>query len=363
MPPLSIMIKPASSLCNLRCSYCFYCDVAEKREVFDLGIMKEETAGRLVKSALEFADGESVAFAFQGGEPLIAGLDFFRNFVRLVKENNRKNSRIFFSVQTNGTLLDSQWCEFLRENEFLVGLSLDGDREGNRFRVDKNGKSTYFKVLKAAQLLKNHSVEFNILTVLTGACANDCEKAYKYFRDNGFHYLQFIPCLRPFGSNEQSELFMTNSQYANYLIRIFNLYVKDFVRGNYVSVRQFDNYVRMYLGERAEQCSLCGHCTHQLVVEGNGNLYPCDFYCTDEWLLGNIESVCVKDALNGKKATEFIKESLFVPEKCKVCRFFSLCRAQGCKRQRESEDYCEAYKTFFSACLPLFRVFSKTGEH
>lgn len=363
MPPLSIMIKPASSLCNLRCRYCFYCDVAKTRDVPNFGVMKEATAEKLVKSALDFANGESIAFAFQGGEPLIAGLDYFKSFVRFVSENNAKGSRIFFSIQTNGTLLSDEWCEFLRENEFLVGLSLDGDREGNHFRVDENGKSTYFKVLKAASLLKKHNVEFNILTVLTGYCADRCEKVYKYFRDNGFRYLQFIPCLRPFESDEQSEMYMTNRQYAEFLIRIFNLYVKDFVRGNYVSVRQFDNYVRMYLGEKAEQCSLCGHCTHQLVVEGNGSLYPCDFYCTDEWLLGNIDCVSVKAALTGKKDTDFIRESLTVPEKCKVCRYFSLCRAQGCKRQKESEDYCEAYKAFFSSCLPLFRAFAKFDEH
>lgn len=357
------MIKPASSLCNLRCKYCFYCDVAKTRDVPNFGVMTTLTAEKLVKSAFEFADGESVAFAFQGGEPLIAGLDYFRNFVQYVKDNNRKNSRVFLSVQTNGTLLDEEWCVFFRENEFLVGLSLDGDREGNRFRVDADGKSTYFRVLKAAQLLKKHEVEFNILTVLTGDCAERCEKVYKYFRDNGFHYLQFIPCLRPFESKEQSGLYMTNRQYADFLIRIFNLYVKDFVRGNYVSVRQFDNYVRMYLGERAEQCSLCGHCTHQLVVEGNGNLYPCDFYCTDEWLLGNIEDTSVENALTGKKAAEFIRESLVVPQECRQCRFFSLCRAQGCKRQKLSENYCEAYKAFFSACLPLFRVFAKSDEH
>lgn len=359
MPPLSIMIKPASSLCNLRCKYCFYCDVAQSRESFSFGVMKEETAERLVKSALEFADGESVAFAFQGGEPLLAGLDYFRSFVRFVKENNKKNSRIFYSVQTNGTLVTDEWCDFLRENEFLVGLSLDGDREGNRFRVDAKGGNSYFKILKAAEKFKSRGVEFNILIVLTGFCADRCEKIYKYFRDNGFGYLQFIPCLRPFGDESESELYMTNSQYASFLIKTFNLYVKDFVRGNYVSVRYFDNLARMYLGEKPEQCGVCGFCSHQLVAEGNGNLYPCDFFCTDDWLLGNIDEISVREAVTGKKALDFIRESLAVPEKCKNCRFYSLCRAQGCKRQRLHADYCEAYKAFFSACLPFFSLFKK----
>lgn len=359
MPPLSIMIKPASSLCNLRCKYCFYCNVASIREVKSFGVMSNDTAGNLIKNALRFADGESVAFAFQGGEPLIAGMDYFRFFVDTVKKYNEKHSRIFYSIQTNGTLVDNDWARFFCQNEFLVGLSLDGDFDGNKFRVDANGQNAYYKIQRAANKLKKHKVEFNLLTVLTGYCAENCERIYKFFRSNGFKFLQFIPCLRPFGSNEESELYMTPEQYSNFLIRIFNLYVKDFVRGNYVSIRQFDNLVRMYLGQKPEQCGMCGYCSHQFVIEGNGNVYPCDFYCTDEWLLGNINSNSLEQMANGEKATAFLKESLFVPEKCKKCRFYSLCRAGGCKRQRADSDYCSAYKTFFSGCLPLFRVFQK----
>ena len=126
-----------------------------------------------------------------------------------------------------------------------------------------------------------------------------------------------------------------------------------------MSIRQFDNWVRMYLGERAEQCGLMGHCTHQFVVEGNGNIYPCDFYCTDEWLLGNINEADLESLAKGEKARDFIMESLNVKTECKQCRFFPLCRGGGCKRNIESADYCKAYKRFFGACLPLFRMFRK----
>ena len=358
MPALSIMIKPASSLCNLRCKYCFYCDVAAHRDEFSLGVMNEDTAERLIKSAFEFADGCSVAFAFQGGEPLIAGIDYFRCFVALAEKYNTKKSEIYYSIQTNGTLVDAEWARFFCENKFLVGLSLDGDYEGNKFRLDANGQNSYYKITKAAKLFEKHGVEFNILTVLTGYCAENAERIYKHFRKEGFHYLQFIPCLRPMGDNTQSELYMTPEQYSDFLIRIFNLYVKDFVRGNYMSIRQFDNWVRMYLGQRPEQCGLAGHCTHQFVCEGNGNIYPCDFYCTDEWLLGNINEAELQTMASSEKATAFIKESLPVPEKCKTCRFLKICRAGGCKRNRASEDYCESYRKFFSSCLPLFRAFT-----
>ena len=359
MPPLSIMIKPASSLCNLRCKYCFYCDVAAHRDEFSLGKMELDTAENLIKSALSFAEGCSVAFAFQGGEPLIAGIDYFRSFVSLVEKYNEKKSEIFYSIQTNGLLVDDDFARFFRQNKFLVGLSLDGDFEGNKFRVDSKGQNSYYKITRAANKFIKHGVEFNILTVLTGYCAENAERIYKHFRSMGYKYIQFIPCLRPMGDNTQSELYMTSEQYADFLIKIFNLYVKDFTRGNYISIRQFDNWVRMYLGERPEQCGLMGHCTHQFVAEGNGNIYPCDFYCTDEWLLGNINEKSLEEMAKGKKACEFIKESIPVNEKCKGCRFYPICRQGGCKRNRESADYCSSYMKFFSSCLPLFRLFGR----
>lgn len=357
MPPLSMMIKPASSLCNLSCEYCFYRDVSEHREHLGFGMMDKNTAYTLIKKSLEFANGESAAFAFQGGEPTLAGLDYFKFFVDTVNELNTKNSRVFYSIQTNGTTINGEWADFFAQNHFLVGLSLDGDYDGNKFRKKPSGENSYYKITSAAQILTKHNVDFNILTVLTGYCAENGERIYKYFRAKGFRYLQFIPCLRPFGSQEQSELYMTSEQYADFLIKVFNLYVKDYVRHQYVSVRQFDNWVRSYLRQPTEQCGIMGHCTHQFVSEANGNIYPCDFYCTDKYLLGNINVTDLSEMVNSKIAKDFIRESLIVPERCKKCNVYPICRAGGCKRTQLSEDYCNAYKRFFNVCLPLFRVF------
>ncbi len=351
------MIKPASSLCNLSCEYCFYRDVSEHREHLGFGKMTQETADVLIQKALHFADGNPAAFAFQGGEPTLAGLDFFRHFVGTVKRLNKKNSPVFYSIQTNGTQITDEWAQFFHDNQFLVGLSLDGDLEGNQFRKKPSGGNSFYQILSAAEILKKHHAEFNILTVLTGYCAENGERIYRYFRSKGFRYLQFIPCLRPFDSDEQSELYMTPEQYADFLIKVFNLYVKDYVRGQYVSVRQFDNWVRLFLGQQTEQCGILGYCSHQFVSESNGNIYPCDFYCTDEYLLGNISDSDFTAMANSKTAMDFIKESLPVPERCKACKLYPICRAGGCKRTQESADYCASYKKFFSACLPLFRVF------
>ena len=358
LPPISIMIKPASSLCNLSCEYCFYKDVSEHREHMGFGIMEKSTADELIKKAFEYTSGANVAFAFQGGEPTLAGLDFFRHFVTKVKELNTKKSKVFYSIQTNGTVLTSEWASFFSENSFLVGLSLDGDMDGNKFRKKPSGQNSFYKILSAAKLLENYKVDFNILTVLTGHCADRGEEVYRFFRSKGFRYIQFIPCLRPFGSDEKSELYMTWEQYADFLIRVFNLYVKDYVRHDYTSIRQFDNWVRLYLGQPVEQCGILGHCTHQYVCEANGNIYPCDFYCTDEYLLGNINSSDFLTMEKSSVAKDFIRESLRVPERCKTCKVYGLCRGGGCKRTQLSEDYCKAYKKFFTACLPLFRVFA-----
>lgn len=358
MPDISIMVKPASSSCNMKCAYCFYKDVAGARNTYSFGIMPNTVTYSLITKALEFADGASVSFAFQGGEPLLAGKEYFANFVKTVNERNTKNSTVYYSVQTNGTLLDDEWCEFFTDNGFLVGLSLDGDEDTDRFRVYQDGTSTFADVTRAADMLCEHKTQFNIVTVVTAYCARNIDKVYDFFRQKGYRYLQFIPCLRPFGKKTESELYMTPVQYGEFLIKLFNNYVKDFVQGNYTSIRLFDNWVQMYLGNRPEQCGVCGHCTRQFVVEANGNVYPCDFYCLDEWRLGNVNLMNFGAMANSETSRRFLTQSLYVPAKCGECRFFPVCRAGGCRRSREDRDYCESYKMFFEACLPLFRVFS-----
>lgn len=359
MPPLSIMIKPASALCNMRCKYCFYHDVTDHRDVKSFGMITEETTDNLIEKALDFANGESVAFAFQGGEPTLRGIEYFEYFCKKVNELNVKNSKIYYGLQTNGTLINEEWAKFFKEKNFLIGLSLDGDFDNNSFRIDSNNQNAFYKIIKAADIFNKFGVQFNILTVLTGKCAENIDDILRYFKKRGFRYLQFIPCLRPFGDKTESELYMTPEQYKHFLIHGFNAYVKDYVQGNYTSIRYFDNLVHLYLGNPTEQCGMCGHCMHQFVVEGNGNIYPCDFYCTDEWLLGNINTPTESfDTLaHCEKATEFLRESLYIPEECKKCRFYPVCRAGGCKRSKEDRSYCESYKAFFNACLPLFRAF------
>lgn len=358
MPALSIMIKPASSLCNMRCKYCFYHSLSEDREIFSYGLMSDETAKNIIVKALEFAKGESVYFVFQGGEPTLIGIEFFKKFIDTVDAMNSENCVVNYALQTNGTLIDDEWAQLFKENNFLIGLSLDGDRKANRYRLDNNRENTFAFVMNAVDILRRHEVDFNILTVVTAYTAYHIEEIYKWLKSKDFRYLQFIPCLRPFQDDSESDMYMTVEEYGDYLIKLFTLYAKDYMRGRYISIREMDNLVRLYLGGRPEQCGVSGHCSRQFVIEGDGSVFPCDFYCTDEWRLGNINEQSFESMVNCEKATRFITDSFNIRVECKGCMFFRVCRGGGCKRMRADKDYCKAYMKFFSRCLPMFRVFA-----
>lgn len=350
------MVKPASSKCNFSCSYCFYKDVASHREQKSSAVMSESTAESLIKKALDFADGCAVSFMFQGGEPTLAGIDYFKFFTRRVKEKNIKNSPIYYGIQTNGSSCGDEWIRLFKENGFLVGLSLDGDEQANRYRKKSGGENSFETVMRAAKAFKESGVEFNILSVLTAESAKNGKRIYNFFKSEGFGYLQFIPCLKPFDGADGG-MCMNADDYADFLCEVFPLYVNDFKNGKYISVRQFDNWVRLYLGQRAEQCGMEGFCSHQFVCESDGKIYPCDFYCTDEYLLGNILTDGLKEMAYSDTAKRFITESYKVPDRCKKCEYYRLCRGGGCKRERLSADYCSAYKRFFGECLKMFKAF------
>lgn len=355
MPPISVMIKPASSACNLRCKYCFYHDVAENRELPFKGMMTTAVLEEILQKAFAFADGADVMLSFQGGEPLLRGKAFFKAFFHMLDRINVRRSPVYLGLQTNGTLIDEEWCDIFKKNNFLVGLSLDGDEIANVNRVDENGEPIFEKVLAAAKLMQERGVQFNILSVLTKSVALRIDKIYNFFKAQGFTNLQFIPCLKPLdGQTDNPDLYMDSKAYTLYLLSAFALYQRDLLNGQYVSIRQFDNFVRLAKFELAEQCGMNGYCTHQYVVEGDGTVYPCDFYCTDDNVLGNIKETDFAKIEKSRKAIDFIKESLITNEKCKKCDYFMLCRG-GCKRERISLEKCDAYKTFFKFALPYLK--------
>ena len=353
---LDILIKPVSGKCNMRCSYCFYADEMKKRENADRGIMDTETAACIIKKAFSYG-AQSLSIAFQGGEPALAGLDFYRFFVEKVREYSNAGSKVSFAFQTNGLLIDDEWAEFFRENGFLVGLSVDGSADiHNINRKDAAGKGTHSSVMKAAAVLKKHEVPFNVLTVVNAKVARSPQTVYSFFMKNGLLYQQYIPCLDPiFEKRGGKDYSLTSELYGDFLIRLFKLWYNDRKEGKFVYISNFEDAAGILLGEKPAGCGRLGVCSNQNVVEADGSVYPCDFYALDDYCLGNIREAEFEDFDEKRKA--FISQSRSGLDKCKECSVGFVCRG-GCRRNRETpggigENYfCGAYKKFYEYALP-----------
>ena len=355
---ISLLIKPASGLCNMRCKYCFYADEMEKRDIPSFGIMNSETAENLIKFAYANAE-KSCRFVFQGGEPTLAGIEFFRNFIALTKSCNSNNIGISFAIQTNGYVLDEEWVKLFAAEKFLVGLSLDGYKDLNDlYRIDIQGKSTYQKVMNAIELLNQFGVEFNILTVITAQTARHIEKIYKTFDKNQLNFQQYIPCLDPIGEEKGKRMYsLTPKLYGQFLKKLFDLWYQDLTAGKKPYNRYFENLISLQSGYAPEACGMFGHCTNQLVIEADGGVYPCDFYVLDDYRLGNINYNSLAEIEEKRVEIKFIEKSSIINPKCKECHWFNLCRG-GCRRDRDNNGeidlnyYCLAYQEFFEYAYP-----------
>ena len=361
MPPLTLLIKPASGSCNLCCRYCFYADEAKKRTRTSFGRMTDHTMRTLVDKAMDYAEGECT-FAFQGGEPTLMGLGFYQNTAAYIRSNpNFKRLRIHYSFQTNGILLDDTWAEWFAQNQVLVGISLDGPKDiHDRYRLDQAGKGTFHRVMGAIRLLEKHRVDYNILSVVTGTAARNSQQIYAFFQKNGFQYQQYIECLDPIGEPPgQHPYSLTPDRYESFLKNLFDVWYLDVKAGKYVYNRYFENLLMMMNRQPAETCNLCGHCNPQWVFEADGSVYPCDFYALDQWKLGNILTDSFEEMKQGRKWQAFIAWSEQIPEECQACPWFALCR-NGCRRNREPVTassarknlYCSAYWNFLEYAYP-----------
>lgn len=360
MPPLTIMIKPASGLCNLRCTYCFYADVTARRTTSFFGVMSLETLENLMRRAFAYADGH-IGLAFQGGEPTLAGKDFFRRVLALEKKYNRRGLQVSNAIQTNGYTLDSEWMEIFREGRFLVGVSVDGTRElHDACRLDSSGGPTYDKVVEGLALLASSGIDYNILCVVNQSIASHPQEVFRNLQSHRF--LQFIPCLDDFdGTRNQYSL--DSHTYGQFLIDTFGLYEKAWQANRPVSVRNFDNWIGIMLGQPPENCAMAGRCGSYYLVEADGGVYPCDFYVLDPWRMGNINDVSFFRLEKSPVAQAFREASWELPDPCKQCPWFSLCRG-GCKRDREPilsgqpslNRLCDGHRMFFEACEPRMRA-------
>jgi uncharacterized protein len=330
--------------------------VANNRAVADFGLMSLETIEVIIRKVLQFASGYAT-FSFQGGEPTLCGIDFFESVVKLQNKHNINRVKINNCLQTNGLLINSRWAEFLHNQKFLVGLSLDGPQDlHDKYRIDATGKGTWERVMQTAQLFNEYKVEYNILFTVTSINARHPDELYNFFKKHKFNFLQFMPCIDPDNSERGIHKYSLNPErYTFFLKHFFDKWYADFLNGREVSIRYFDNLVRMAAGMPHEMCSLRGSCQCQFVFEADGSVYPCDFYVTDKWKMGNIREKEISGLYESDNCRSFINSSLSMASICHTCRWKYLCRG-GCRRDRENPRTKEFERNYFcdtfSAFLP-----------
>ena len=388
---IPVLVKPASAACNLRCQYCFYLETAGCRLEGDRGIMEKDTAAALIATTLDFAAGGTVTYLFQGGEPLVAGLDFFRQFVELVEEHRQGQaerlahetagkenqvSHACYMLQTNGTLLTPEFCQFFAHHSFSLGISLDGPAHiHDQHRTYQDGTGSHRQVMAAIEMLRHYKVTFSILSVITEAWVGHEEEIYRWFQENKLHHLQFIHCILPAVPPQvepeppQDKLVrqdglvldtfsLTHQQFSQLNKVLFGLYWKDMTAGTDISIRFYDNLLAMVQGYQPEQCGMLGYCPATITLESDGSLYPCDFYCSDNWYIGNIKEMNLKELFYHPVMQRFITSSQQREEECTHCPVLALCRG-GCRRERDRDGtgslglhhYCQGRKDFFNYFL------------
>ncbi|WP_099221734.1 radical SAM/SPASM domain-containing protein [Listeria costaricensis] len=356
MKQISVLIKPASSLCNLRCKYCFYANVSSLREVRSYGKMQETITQKMIDQIfVDLEDGDHLTLAFQGGEPMLVGLDYYQKVVSFV-EAQKKNVEVHYAIQTNGTMINSRWCEFFRENDFLVGLSIDGPASYHDLnRIDAKGQGTFQRILKNKGLLDHYQIDYNVLCVLTDSLAEEAEKVFYFLKENQINYIQFIPCLDDLDAKECSNYALTPKRFAAFYRRILDLWLEELERGNYISIKLFDDLCNLLVKRQVTACGILGNCQIQYVIEADGSVYPCDFYVLDEYRLGYIQDQTLRDLFEQDRGKKFLCEGKIVSEMCNDCFFVKMCHG-GCKRMKDAVYLDEAgfcgYQDFLRVFLP-----------
>lgn len=357
----SLLIKPASAVCNLDCKYCFYLDRdADPYRDLPARVMTFETLERLVDNYLFYSYPAST-FAFQGGEPTLAGVKFFEKLVEFQQRYGRNGQAVSNAIQTNGIVIDDAWCQLLHQYQFLVGLSLDGPEEINdSYRFNRAGHPTWKKVMAALELMQKHKVDFNILCVVSQANVHRPAETYRFFRKLGVEYVQFIPLAEFHPDGTPMEFTISPEEYGRFLCEVFDVWWPERRKAR---VRFFDNLAEALAGQRPGSCTLHETCDSYVVVEYNGDVYPCDFFVENPWRLGNVAEDSFPEIARRQKRLNFAAKKTLAHPECQACEYQSICHG-GCPKTRhgpnrrfEDLDYfCQAYKMIFAkATGPLRR--------
>ncbi|WP_246556364.1 anaerobic sulfatase maturase [Desulfonema magnum] len=362
-------MKPTGSFCNLRCDYCFY---LEKHALYK-GLpathrMNDATMEKVIEDM--FACSDTPTFIWHGGEPTLMGLDFFVKAVAL-QRYYAKGREYSNAIQTNGTLLDEEWARFLKNENFLVGVSLDGpEHVHNQYRKDLRGNGTFQQVFENAKMLSDKGVQVNVLATVNAYSVKYAEEIYKFFRKNRFTFMQFMPVVEtdPRNPDAAAPYSVDAKDYGVFLNRLFNLWVKDFdfkrLRQK-TSVRFFDALIQKYVGMVPDHCIFHKVCGDALVVEHNGDLFSCDYLVSEDTRVGNIHEMSIGEAFRSRDHLAFGRRKSDFGIECKECQWLDLCYG-GCikDRIRDPKDkghnhFCESYKFFFERADKRLRKFAK----
>ena len=349
--PLYVMLKPAGAHCNLACKYCYYLEKNKLYPTAQRHLMSDEMLEQFTREYIEAQTMNQVLFTWHGGEPLLRSIDFYRKALSL-QQKYAGGRRIDNVIQTNGTLLTDEWCEFFAQKHWLVGISIDGPQpDHDHYRLTAAGKPSWKKVMQGIKLLKKHGVEWNAMAVVNAYNANHPLEFYRFFKENGCQFLQFTPIVERLTRHEDgrtlasladkdevslSEASVTPEQWGYFLSAIFDEWVRKDVGKIFVEI--FDCTLANWMGISPGICAYSKECGHAGVMEHNGDVYSCDHFVFPEYKLGNIRDHSLIDMLYGEQQQEFsrLKHSS-LPRQCKECDMEFACHGE-CPKNRFMKD-------------------------
>ena len=372
--PLYVMLKPAGAHCNLACKYCYYLEKNNLYQNSHRHLMSDEMLEQFTREYIEAQTMPQVLFTWHGGEPLMRSIDFYKKALALQKKYAH-GKQIDNVIQTNGTLLTDEWCEFFAKNHWLVGISIDGPQEyHDHYRVTPAGKPSWEKVMQGISLLKKHRVEWNAMAVVNAYNAEHPLEFYHFFRDNGCQYLQFTPIVERLTEHEDgrtlasladdreiplADASVTPQQWGNFLCTIFDDWVRHDVGKTFVEI--FDCTLANWMGVLPGICAYSKECGHAGVMEHNGDVYSCDHFVFPEYKLGNIRDQSLIDMLYGEKQQAFSRlKHTSLPRQCKECNMEFACHGECPKNRFEKDKYgepglnylCQGYYQYYSHVAP-----------
>lgn len=380
--PMYIMTKPIGAVCNLACEYCYYLEKGKLYTDSKNQVMSEELLEKFTQEYIESQTTQEIMFTWHGGETLMRPLSFYKKALEFQRKY-AKGRRIDNCIQTNGTLLNDDWCRFFKENNFLVGISIDGPQEfHDEYRRNKQGLPSFFKVMKGIELLKKHEVEYNAMAVINDYNVDYPIEFYNFFKEIDCRFIQFTPIVERMGSHingtslaspvennntvKLAPFSVDPKKWGNFLCKLFDEWIKEDVGTYYIQL--FDSTLANWVGQQPGVCTLAKTCGHAGVMEFNGDVYACDHFVFPEYKLGNIYSKTLVEMMYDPKQLKFGEDKhKKLPMQCKKCDYLFACNGE-CPKNRfmstKDGEYglnylCEGYNQFFKHVAPYMDFMKK----